>query len=350
MNKQLLTISLGLTLLGAARLAVAQGSLTPPGAPAPTMRTLDQVYQKAAQAETRVDVLTLPGDGNAKHVINQPGSYFLSSNLVGTVGLNGINITASDVRLDLNGFVLIGVSNRTAIVTTASGVQRIRVENGRLSGWQSGVNLYTAGTGSNVFLADLHIALTGESFGNGIIARDGLQVWRCQIDGGNGASGSGISCNGERGLVQACRLYRTYGGILVGGSSMVRDCQIIDCVGNTGINAGSGSLVTGNLVKGSQGIVIAAAAVACGNVVQNSVSGGGIRATGSNCRIEDNQLVGNTGTGVTTDSGTSNNLVIRNHAVGNSGGNYSFLGTTIYGPLVSTPGVTTNHPWANFSF
>ena len=52
----------------------AQGSLTPPGAPATTMKTLEQV-------EPRIDVLTLSGDATYHHVITQPGSYYLSGNL-----------------------------------------------------------------------------------------------------------------------------------------------------------------------------------------------------------------------------------------------------------------------------
>jgi parallel beta-helix repeat protein len=132
--------------------------------------------------------------------------------------------------------------------------------------------------------------------------------------------------------------------------AIVRDNEITDCVGNSSINVGPGSLVADNVVRGSHGMALNAGSVARGNVVSGGVSGGGIRAAGSQCRIEDNHLIGNTGVGVTVDSSTSNTLVVRNHAVGNSAGNYSFLGTVIHGPLVTTTGVTTNHPWANFSF
>src|SRR5882757_10456894 len=53
----------------------AQGSLTPPGAPAPTMKSLDQL-------EPRTDVLKLSGDGANSYIISQPGSYYLTTNVL----------------------------------------------------------------------------------------------------------------------------------------------------------------------------------------------------------------------------------------------------------------------------
>ena len=41
--------------------------------------------------------------------IDEPGSYFLSRDVTGVAGQNGIIINASDVTIDLNGFALIGV-------------------------------------------------------------------------------------------------------------------------------------------------------------------------------------------------------------------------------------------------
>src|ERR1039458_625653 len=70
----------------------AQGSLTPPGAPAPTMKTL-------AQIEPRTPISSVP------FTITQPGSYYLTKNLAVTSG-NAIVISAEDVTLDLNGFTL----------------------------------------------------------------------------------------------------------------------------------------------------------------------------------------------------------------------------------------------------
>src|SRR3954464_10199059 len=83
--------------------AFPQGSLTPPGPPAPTMKRLDEVEPRtnlqATPAPAGVDT-TSP---NYHFVINQPGSYYLSANLAVTKA-NGIQINAEGVTLDLNGF------------------------------------------------------------------------------------------------------------------------------------------------------------------------------------------------------------------------------------------------------
>src|SRR3954454_1744353 len=83
--------------------AFPQGSLTPPGAPAPTMKRLDEVEPRtnlqASPAPAGVDT-TNP---NYEFVINQPGSYYLSANIAVTKA-NGIQISAEGVTLDLNGF------------------------------------------------------------------------------------------------------------------------------------------------------------------------------------------------------------------------------------------------------
>src|SRR5262245_21580150 len=88
-----LTLALLSTLNLQLSTAFAQGSLTPPGAPAPTMKTLDQI-------EPRTPIASMP------FIINQPGSYYIVSNLTQSAAANGILITVNNVTLDLNGFVL----------------------------------------------------------------------------------------------------------------------------------------------------------------------------------------------------------------------------------------------------
>ena len=55
--------------------AFAQGPLAPPGAAAPTTKTLDQVEPRIAINSTNT-----PGDADSLYKITQPGSSYLTGN------------------------------------------------------------------------------------------------------------------------------------------------------------------------------------------------------------------------------------------------------------------------------
>ena len=112
----------------------AQGNLTPPDAPAPTMKTLDQV-----EARIIVNAANTPGDATNTFIISQPGSYYFTGNITGTSGKHGISIQANDVTLDLNGFALISRGGGAFSGVTGTAAQTgFSIRNGTVRGWNGG--------------------------------------------------------------------------------------------------------------------------------------------------------------------------------------------------------------------
>src|SRR5437773_5109072 len=104
------------------------GHLNPPAGPvAPTHKTLTEV-------EPRTSVRSLPGSASAVYVISQPGSYYLTADVIGVPGKNGIDITVGGVSLDLRGFRIFSAGGSLKGIT-ASGDATI--SNGALIGWGS---------------------------------------------------------------------------------------------------------------------------------------------------------------------------------------------------------------------
>jgi hypothetical protein len=170
-----------LILLGIALLPVtvlAQGSLTPPGAPGPTMKTLQQV-------EPRTPITSLPFN------ISSPGSYYVVTNLTGVSGQNGITIGASGVTVDLNGFELVGVGGSLAGVGVPAPVYDLCVRNGKLRGWGAGgVDAFQA---EAIRLERLHaIGNTGVGLSTGNAALISDCIVRSNTTFGIANSGMGV--------------------------------------------------------------------------------------------------------------------------------------------------------------
>lgn len=110
-----------------------QGSLTPPGAPAPTMKSLDQVEPR----------IPLAGGTNAIF-ISDPGSYYLTGNLtIPGDSFDAIDIDANNVTLDLRGFTIMSTkkiaSNNTGVSANFIGVTNVTIRNGNIVGFVYGV-------------------------------------------------------------------------------------------------------------------------------------------------------------------------------------------------------------------
>jgi parallel beta-helix repeat protein len=125
------TLTLQLSTLG-------QGGLTPPGAPAPAMKSLAQIEPRIP-----IDALHTPGDAVSAFVISNSGSYYFTTNLTGVPGKPYIiALRANNVTLDLCGFSLLGNSTFSyGIVIPINFYTNLVVRNGMVSGFNaSGIN------------------------------------------------------------------------------------------------------------------------------------------------------------------------------------------------------------------
>lgn len=263
--------------------AFGQGSLTPPGAPAPTMKSLYQI-----EPRTPVGTATTPGNFLAQFIINQPGAYYLTTNIFGESGKRGIQIEAGDVTLDLNGFSLIGHSNALhGIYFPFPATTNFTLRNGIIRGW---------------------------------------------------SGGTGVQFFGVNGTFEQLTVSANNEGIRCGDGSQVRGCTVNDNIRSGIIVAGAGCSILQN--------------TCAGNNTVNDSSSGGIVVSGSGNRIEGNHVRGSAAAGYGISvAGSPNNIVIRNSAIGSGMNNYSLAAANIAGPLITDTGTITNtNPWANFSY
>jgi hypothetical protein len=206
------------TLNAQLSIAHAQGSLTPPGAPAPIMKTL-------AQIEPRTPISAAP------FTITNSGSYYLTTNLTVASG-NAITIATNGVTLDLGGFT---ISSTAASATGTgillnSGLRNLTILNGFIQG---GVT----NNGSNIY--------TGPGFQDGISYSGITPPVNTRVAGVSvaGCSGNGIYLFiGDSTVVESCTV-RTVGGYGM-MAAVIKSSAALDCGNNA---------IYGNLVSDSNG-------------------------------------------------------------------------------------------------
>jgi len=369
------------------------GPLSPPAGPiASTYKTLQEVEPRIA-----INAVNTPGNVNGTFVITQPGSYYLTGNVTGEVGKHGILIGSDGVTIDLNGFTMTGVPGAfSGVGHSVQSYRNVTVRNGTLTGWANGIAITGAGNRVEAVRAS-------ESVGVGIFLSTNGVIESCTAtDNGTNGISVGNGC-----VVTGCTSYlNDSAGIASTGSATITDCSAYSNA--IGFNIGLGSTVIGCSARDNtaDGFVVSSASVVSncsaysngtdgiraastsvtisgctasfnvgdgievpGNchVINNICDGNGvgagtgmgIKATGTDSRIEGNSLMRND---IGLDVQLSGNFIVRNTAAGNGTFNYQIIANNKVGTIVSAPnslaingstggaGVGSTDPWANFSY
>jgi len=352
--------------LSAVIAAAHAGDLTPPaGAPAPTMKTLQQV-----EPRTPVNSTNTPGNPDAKFRITQPGSYYLTGPLTGADGKAGILILSENVTLDLNGFAISG--GDTGVRAEGAALQGLTIRNGTITGAANfGLVLSSADgsrvenilasnnglTGIQVGSNSLVIDCVGRNNGTGFYASGGSVAFVRCVALGNATNGFRAS---DASSFEACRAEENANsGIDADGAydAVIRNCILRDN-GINGATAGLRAIVTDCKISynGVDGLRLSSFCIASRNACNNNGAinpGAGIYVASLGNRIEDNMLIGND-YGIRADAaGVTDNMIIRNTARANSLSNYLVGASNELATIVTNPGsngYSTATPWSNFSY
>lgn len=205
---------------------VAQGPLSPTGAPAPTMKTLSQV-------EPRIPISSIP------YTCNVAGaSYYLTTNLTAGVGEGGLFVENDNITIDLNGYTLKGSGDGSLDgIFQPLNHRALTVKNGQLIDWRSFgyAGIYAAGEGNRF----LHLTFVTNN--TGIRAGKNATVQNCQLIYN---SNYGIECGPDSVIIECTADRNGNSGITVGSGSTLENCNAYDNVFD-GFTIGAGSSVRG---------------------------------------------------------------------------------------------------------
>lgn len=323
------------------------GPITPP--PGPVTGT------PGPEPRIAINAVNTPGDAGSVFRITQPGSYYLTGNVVGESDKEGILIVASHVTVDLNGFAVVGTTGSKSGIAAGGGAVGLRLRNGVISGWGDDGVALPLGGGSATLIENL--VVTGNA-SDGIRSGGGAIVRGC-VARGNG--GVGISTASSCQVIECTSIDNGGTGIFVATESIVANCASI-LNDADGIYLSTGSHAINNSVNqnGLHGIFLSGSGVVTGNSCGDNGrlgDGAGITSGGTNSRIEGNTCVDNDWGVRVTSTG---NFIARNIASNNttnwsiSAGNACLVVQTLPGTAIngSSGGVSpgSTDPNANYTY
>ena len=236
-----------ITLLGFS-ISVSAGDLQPPAAPAPTMKTLDEIEPRIPIPASAAPV--------AVFVIGASGSYYLTGDRIASA--NGIEVNADNVTINLMGYSVTGPGSGTNYGIYMNGRTNVEIRNG-----------------------------TVRDFG-----RDGIYE--------NSSSGKEHRIIGVRAVSNGIT-----GIYLKGNGHLVKNCTAADNAYHGIFATNNGSTITGNTAYNNQinGIYADDGSTVTGNTAYDN-QGYGI-AVGYGCTVTGNTAYNNRGTGIIANSGST---------------------------------------------
>lgn len=273
--------------------AFGQGSLTPPGAPGETMKSLDQIEPRTAITQVPV-------------VISNSGSYYFTTNLVCTVpSAQAIRVITNNVSIDLCGFTLEGTPGLPMVGIYQSAELGLRVANGFIRGFEG--NAIHAGGSANIF-RNLTIASGYYGIGTGFSAL----VEDCTIHNLFNESGTaiGVYCD-MNSVVRNCSISYVHGevssaGIYMDAYGVVSKCSVAN------VSPGVGGISRG--IYGSQNLVATECSVSSCDGVGFRVGTGTIR----DCIAKNNLIGVSVSDGVQLDGVVASGSVSNGFQVGSN--------------------------------
>ena len=262
------------------------GPLDPPAPPAPTNRNI--IFQPASCAGFPI-------------TISQPGSYTLGSNITMPCGCtfkDGIDTSASNVTLDLNGFTVTGLSSNSGSgIAAGASTTNLRLSNGIVTTWSGDGIDFTNASASSID----QVTASGSANASGI----GLGAMSVLSDCVSNGNYTGVAVLGSDSTVKGCDLSNDpSAGVFVGASA-------------------SGVLMAGNHV---------------------TASGNAFKVAGELNIVEDNTSTNAVSPYYLLTITGIDNVAFHNSADILSGGS-NYVPSNDVGPIQSVSGGTS--PWAN---